>query len=414
MKFCVLTVGCRANQADSFRLEGELCGLGHEPTTRDAAELVVVNTCAVTAAAEHSGRRLVASVARENPAARIAVTGCSATRLPQSFLPLPGVVAVVPNPGKADLAGRLGLREAGRVGDATVLAGPGTRGRTIYPLQVQTGCDERCSYCVVPATRGPGASRPLEAVLADARRLSTAGYREVILTGVHLGSWGCDLVPRQTLDELLGALDALPGDLAFRLSSLEPMDCTTAVIERVARSGGRFAPHLHLPLQHASDVVLAAMRRPYRLADFRRLIDRVRERMPAAAIGTDVMAGFPGETGADAERLERALDELSLSYAHVFAYSDRPGTEAAARLPKVAAAEIRARARRLRDRAERLRRSFEATQVGSVRPALTLGDGTTALTDNYLKVRIAPGRRRNERVFVHVGRCAPLRGEVVR
>ncbi len=412
MRFCVLTLGCRANQADSFRLEEELCGLGHEPAGRDTAELVVVNTCAVTAAAEHSARRLVARVARENPAARIAVTGCSATRRPEPFERVPNVVALVPNGRKEGLATGLGLPASGPPADP-VPAGPGARGRTIYPLQVQTGCDQRCSYCVVPATRGPGTSRPLKTVLADARRLMAVGYREAILTGVHLGAWGHDLATRQSLDDLLAALDTLPGDLVFRLSSLEPMDCTAAVLDLVARSGGRFAPHLHLPLQHASDAVLAAMRRPYTFDDYRRLMDRVRETIPDAAIGTDVIAGFPGETGADAGRLEQALDELPLSYAHVFAYSDRPGTEAARRRPKVPASEIRARARRLRERADGLRRRFEARQVGSVRPALTLGDGTPALTDNYLKVRIAPGHLRNERVRVRVVGCAPLWGEVV-
>ncbi len=411
MRFCVLTLGCRANQADSFRLEEGLCGLGHEPASRLAAELVVVNTCAVTAAAERSGRQLVGRVARENPTVRIAVTGCSATRRPERYARAAKVVAVVPNGDKPRLAAALHLPEGG--GGEFALQGPGTRGRTIYPLQVQTGCGERCSYCVVPATRGPSVSRPLDAITADARRLSAAGYREVVLTGVHLGAWGRDLAPRRALDELLAALDGLPGDLVFRLSSLEPMDCTPGIIERVAASRGRFAPHFHLPLQHASDAVLSAMRRPYTLDAFRRLVDRVDSRMPGAAIGTDVMAGFPGETAADAARLEQTLEDLPLSYAHVFAYSDRPGTEAAARRPKVPAGEVRQRAHRLREQADALRRRFEATQVGTVRPALTLADGSVALTDNYLKVGIPPGRRRNERVRVHVGSRGPLRGEVV-
>jgi threonylcarbamoyladenosine tRNA methylthiotransferase MtaB len=412
MKFCVLTLGCRANQADSFRLEEELCGLGHGVAPRDTAELIVVNTCAVTAAAEHSGRQFVARVARENPTARIAVTGCSVTREPEPFGRLPNVVLLVPNGRKGELATGLGLPES-RPPAGPVPAVPGARGRTIYPLQVQTGCDERCSYCVVPHTRGASTSRPLDTVLADARRLGAAGYREAILTGVHLGAWGRDLAPRQSLADLLAALDSLPGDLVFRLSSLEPMDCTPAVIDFVARSGGRFAPHLHLPLQHASDEVLARMRRPYRFGDYHRLLDRVLTVVPHAAIGTDVMAGFPGEGRADAERLEQALDELPLAYAHVFAYSDRPGTEAAVLRPKVPPAEVRARARRLRERSWLLSRRFEARQLGAVRRALTLGDGTTALTDNYLKVRIAAGHLRNERVRVRVVRCAPLLGEVV-
>ncbi len=412
MNFCVVTFGCRANQADSFRLEEELCALGHTPAARESADLVVVNTCAVTAAAERSARQLLARLAREQPATRIAVTGCYATRQPERLERLPCVVALVPNSRKTNLASVIGA--AGRAAAPAVLS-PGAGGRTIYPLQVQAGCDERCSYCVVPSTRGPSTSRPLEAVLADARRLAVAGYREAILTGVHLGAWGRDLTPRRTLGDLLAALDELPGDLRFRLSSLEPMDCTPEVIRLVVRPGSRFAPHLHLPLQHASDAVLRAMRRPYTFDDFRRLLDTVRAALPDAAVGTDVMAGFPGETEVDARQLEEALDELPLSYAHVFAYSERPGTEASRRRPKASSREIRERAARLRERADRLRRRFEARQVGTERLALTLGDGTVALTDNYLKVRIPPGLPRNERVRVRVVRCTPLLGgEVVR
>ncbi|HOC17731.1 MAG TPA: MiaB/RimO family radical SAM methylthiotransferase [Vicinamibacterales bacterium] len=411
MNFCVVTFGCRANQADSFRLEEEMCALGHVPVARESADLVVVNTCAVTAAAERSARQLLARIAREQPAARIAVTGCYATRQPDRLERLPRVVALVPNPRKAGLASAIGPAAPAEAGPAVLV--PGAGGRTIYPLQVQAGCDERCSYCVVPFTRGPSTSRPLEAVVADARRLAAAGYQEAILTGVHLGAWGRDLAPRRSLGELLAALDVLPGDLRFRLSSLEPMDCTPEVIRQVARRGSRLAPHLHLPLQHASDAVLKAMRRPYTFDDFRRLLEVVRTALPDAAIGTDVIAGFPGESEADVKRLEQALDELPLSYAHVFAYSDRPGTEASRRRPKVSPREIRERAARLRERADGLRRRFEARQAGTERPALTLGDGTVALTDNYLKVRIPPGLPRNVRVRVRVVGHTPLGGEVV-
>ncbi|MBP1633579.1 MAG: MiaB-like tRNA modifying enzyme [Acidobacteria bacterium] len=411
MKFCVLTFGCRANQADSFRIEEELCGRGHAAAPRESAELAVVNTCAVTAAAEHSARQAIRRLARENPAVRIAVTGCYATRRGDALDRLPNVVALVPNAEKERLVEAIDDRPASSGAAAAGILGPGARGRTIYPLQVQTGCDERCTYCVVPATRGRSASRPAGAVAEEARRLAAAGYREVILTGVHLGAWGRDLAPARGLVELLDALDAIP--VVFRLSSLEPMDCTSGIVDRLARPGSRFAPHLHLPLQHASDRVLRLMRRPYTFDDFRRLSDTVGSRLPHAAIGTDVIAGFPGETGADFERLERALDELPLAYVHVFAYSDRPGTAAAGLGPKVPADVVRARAGRLRERAALVRRRFEEGQAGATRPALTLGDGTTALTDNYLKVRIEPGRRRNERVRIHVGSGTPLRGEVV-
>jgi threonylcarbamoyladenosine tRNA methylthiotransferase MtaB len=279
---------------------------------------------------------------------------------------------------------------------------------------VQTGCDERCAYCIVPSTRGPGRSRSIAPVVDDVRRLADAGFREVWLTGVHLGSYGRDLQPPGRLIDLLRALDreAAALDVTFRLSSLEPMDCSDEVIDLVAVSP-RFAPHLHLPLQHASDRMLAAMRRPYTASGFRATVERVRERMPDAAIGTDVIAGFPGETERDFSELEGFLREISPSYLHVFPYSDRPGTAASAMPSKVPAAVVRRRAGRLRGVARELSTRFAGGQVGSERAALTLDDGAVALTDNYLRLRIARGHARNERVRVRIIPGLPLRGEVV-
>ena len=248
----------------------------------------------------------------------------------------------------------------------------------------------------------------------EVRRLADAGFREVWLTGVHLGSYGRDLAPPCRLIDLLRALDrgAAALDVGFRLSSLEPMDCSDEVIDLMAASP-RLAPHLHLPLQHASDRILAAMRRPYTAARFRATVERARERMPDAAIGTDVIAGFPGETERDVSELEGFLREIPLSYVHVFPYSDRPGTEACAMPSKVPAPVVRRRAERLRGVARELSARFADGQAGKERAALTLDDGAIALTDNYLKLRIARGRARNERVRVRILTGRPLRGEVV-
>ena len=420
-KFSVLTFGCRVNQADSFDCERALAAEGGERVPASAADLVVVNTCAVTDAAEREARRAIRRIARENPSARIVATGCYATRRPDALSGLPQVARVVPNAGKAGL-GRVVMAPEASPDDAcpgpqpppsarTEPPTPGTRGRTAYPLRVQTGCDERCSYCIVPSTRGAGVSRPLADVVAEAIRLAASGYREVWLTGVHLGSYGRDLSPALSLADLLGALDGVAGDVSFRLGSLEPMDCSPGVIDLIARSG-RFAPHLHLPAQHASDDVLAAMRRPYTFERFRALVEGVLGRLPDVAIGTDVIAGFPGETADAASLLEERVSALPLAYFHVFPYSDRPGTEAATLASKVAPAEVEARAARLRVIAGSTARAFARRAVGQTRPALTLRDGTVALTDNYLKVRIPPGRARNERVAVRVLSAGPLRGEV--
>jgi threonylcarbamoyladenosine tRNA methylthiotransferase MtaB len=234
------------------------------------------------------------------------------------------------------------------------------------------------------------------------RRIVGSGFKEVALTGVHLGSYGRDLERPAALIDLLRALAAVDADVTFRVSSLEPMDCTPAIVDLIAGSRGRFAPHFHLPLQHASDGLLRRMRRPYTLDQYRRLVDRIVERMPEASIGSDVIVGFPGESDDDFAWNAGYLPASPLSHLHVFPYSDRPGTEATAMSDKVPGPVTRARAARLREIGAALSERFQASQIGMVRPGLTLEDGSLVVTDNYLKVRIPPGLRRNERVRVRV------------
>ena len=240
----------------------------------------------------------------------------------------------------------------------------------------------------------------IDHVEREVERIALAGFKEVALTGVHLGSYGRDLQPRVSLVDLLRALAASPRDVVFRISSLEPMDCTPQVVDIVARSGGRFAPHFHLPLQHGSDRLLSLMCRPYTLDYYRRLVDGILSRLPGASIGSDVIAGFPGETDEHFAANLEYLPQSGLSHLHVFPYSDRPGT-AASRMPdKVPGAVVRDRAAQLRAIGARLAREFRSAQVGTIRAALTLEDGSIAVTDNYLKVRIGPGLARNMRVHV--------------
>jgi threonylcarbamoyladenosine tRNA methylthiotransferase MtaB len=280
-------------------------------------------------------------------------------------------------------------------------------GRTACPVRVQTGCGEHCAFCVIPSTRGPSRSGPIPGVLGDVNRLVKAGYRELWLVGVHLGSYGRDLLPPASLADLMRALDGTRGDATFRISSLEPMDCSPEIVALMAQSG-RFAPHFHLPLQHGSDRVLSAMRRPYSAGFYRDLVGDIRARLPHASIGTDVIVGFPGESEADAEASEALLARLPLSYLHVFPYSDRPGTAAAAMAPKVASPQMKTRAGRMRDLGMRLSARFASSQVGTIRPGLTLHDGTTVLTDNFLKVAIPPGLPRNTRVSVRIETDSPV------
>jgi threonylcarbamoyladenosine tRNA methylthiotransferase MtaB len=409
MKYAIVTFGCRVNQADSLALEGAFRARAAEASSPETADVVVVNTCSVTATADQGARQTIRRIVRSNPSARVIVTGCYATRQPRELEELPNVTRVVPNRDKdhlVDLIGQeIGLPTAQRFGDGDgpcgATLGPGTAGRTAFTLRVQTGCDEQCSYCIIPKTRGAATSRPLQLVLDDIRRAVSAGYKEIALTGVHLGSFGRDLPERSSLTSLVQRLAEWPDDVLFRISSLEPMDCTPEIIALAAASP-RIAPHFHLPLQHGSDEVLHAMRRPYLAADYCRLIDDIRDEMAHASIGSDIIVGFPGETNRDFAELAAVLGRLALTHLHVFPYSDRPGTAAGRLRNKVEGSTIRTRAAEIRAIGQQMAARFHASQRGTTRRALTVDDGMSAVTDNYLKVRLAQKHPRNEWVTVVV------------
>ena len=405
MKYSIITFGCRVNQADSLQIEEQLMMHGGSAAGAGDADLVVVNTCSVTSASDQGARQIVRKIARENPNARIIVTGCYATRRPDEIAALPGVIQIVPNDRKDGFADAIGLTSAQRFGDGEGSCGapiaPGLAGRTAYTLRVQTGCDEQCSYCIIPTTRGRGRSRPLDDVVSEIARVRAAGFREIALTGVHLGSYGRD----RSGASLLGLLQAIereaPEGIRFRISSLEPMDCSDAIVDLVAGSE-YFAPHFHLPLQHASNRMLDAMGRPYTIQFYRRLVDRIRDLIPHASIGSDIIVGFPGETDEDFGALEAYLASCPLTHIHVFPYSDRPGTVATTMPEKVHGSIVRDRAARVRAIGRELARTFHHSQDGSVRSGLTIEDGSLVVTDNYLKLRIESGHCRNEWIQVRV------------
>ena len=397
------------NQADSLGFEEQLRAEGAVSASPEQADLIVVNTCSVTASADQGARQTIRRIARANPSARFVVTGCYATRDGEEVGGLPNVMRVVPNAEKPQLvrllraAGELTTAERFGPGDGSCGAAlePGVAGRTAFTLRVQTGCAEACSYCIIPATRGAPRSVPVDAVLCEAERVVRAGFKEIALTGVHLGSYGRDLAPQSSLVELLGALadSELARDCWFRVSSLEPMDCTPDLVALIAERPC-FARHFHLPLQHASHPMLRAMRRPYTAEYYAALVDRIRTLMPDAAIGSDVIVGFPGETGGDFEALASYLVASPLTHLHVFPYSDRPGTDASKLGGRAPGAVVRERARVVRQISRTLTQAFHARQAGTRHRALTIDDGSLAVTGNYLKVRIAPGRARNEWVNV--------------
>jgi threonylcarbamoyladenosine tRNA methylthiotransferase MtaB len=439
VKYSVITFGCRVNQADSLNVEEGFRAHGAIASEAEEADIVVVNTCSVTASADQAARQTVRRIARINPDAKIVVTGCYATRRPDEVVDLPGVARVVSNNDKPQLIsivrnvrlldrrspGEGGqpdldqpdLTTAHRFGDGDGSCGatlePGIAGRTAFTLRVQTGCAEECSYCIIPTTRGRPRSVPIDDVQAEAGRVTSAGFKEIVLTGVHLGSYGRDLQPRSSLVDLLERLacrgrssdrpgsDRAETDALFRISSLEPMDCTPQIVDLFA-TAACLAPHFHLPLQHASNRMLAAMRRPYTIEYYRALVDGIRSRIHHASIGSDIIVGFPGETDDDFRELSSYLRSSPLTHVHVFPYSDRPGTAASIRRDKVPGAVVRERARVIREIGQRLASAFRASQVGSVHRGLTLEDGSLVVTGNYLKVRIPPGRSRNEWVNVRI------------
>lgn len=409
MKYSVVTFGCRVNQAESLAIEAAMRARGATSVSPDEADVVVVNTCSVTASADQGARQTIRRIARVNPRVRVVVTGCYATRQPGEVAALPNVVRVVENAGKDALvdavAEDIGLTTAWRFGDGDGPCGttltPGTAGRTALTLRVQTGCEEACSYCIIPSTRGMSRSRPLEGVVRDVQRAIDAGYKEIVMTGVHLGSYGRDLTDGTSLATLIRTLRDWPADVLFRISSLEPMDCTAEIVEMVA-SSRRLAPHFHLPLQHGSDAMLRAMRRPYTVSYYRTLIDRIKTVLPHASVGSDIIVGFPGETAAHFTEMRMVLEELPLTHLHVFPYSDRPGTDASRTFPKVDGREVRERGREARAIGERMARRFRESQVGRTLRGLSVDDGRSVVTNNYLKLRLDLRQPRNEWVRVRV------------
>ena len=409
--YAVVTFGCRVNQAESLTIEARMRARGATAISSDRADVVFVNTCSVTASADQSTRQTIRRIARSNPAVRIVVTGCYATRRPEEVAALPNVLRVVKNAEKdtiVDLvADEVGLTTAERFGEGDGPCGrtltPGAAGRTALTLRVQTGCNEACSYCIIPSTRGLGRSHPLEDVVQDVQRAVDAGYKEIAITGVHLGSYGRDLADGASLATLVRRLSEWPADVLFRVSSLEPMDCSQEIIEAVA-SSRRIAPHFHFPLQHGSDAMLRAMRRPYTVSYYRSLIDRVKAALPHASVGSDIIVGFPGETSSQFAEMRSTLEQLPLTHLHVFPYSDRPGTAASRLSRKVDGREIRERGRETRAIGAQMSQRFLDSQNGRTVRGLSVDDGRTVVTGNYLKLRLDQPQPRNEWVRVRVER----------
>jgi threonylcarbamoyladenosine tRNA methylthiotransferase MtaB len=465
--YYVANFGCRATQADGAALERQFEQQGLDRAANAAkAAVVVLNTCTVTAAADQDARAAIRRLRRQNPEAKIVVTGCYAQRAPEEIAALPGVSLVVGNSHKHQLAeiarGQFGSDHQVPAGawlplDALTSSGarPTTESepsftsgifspeifvsdifahtelmaapvfdaaneRTRPNLKIQDGCDNRCSFCVIPYVRGQSRSLGVERIIGEVNALVGVGYREVVISGINLGRWGRDLGETKSdqmtspeardqgseargasyvFEDLIRAILAETSLEKLRISSVEPMDWSDELICLAAESP-RIAKHAHVPMQSGSDSVLRRMHRKYRPWHYREKIEKIRAAMPTAAIGADVMVGFPGESDAEFEETRRMIEGLPFTYLHVFTYSARPGTPAAAMPNQVPVQIARKRNRVLRELASEKKLAFMRGFVGNEIEAITLGaqgiagEGarTTlfneALTDNYLKLRL--------------------------
>ena len=415
-KFFVQNFGCRATQADGAALETLLAGKGLASTgERAGADLVVLNTCTVTSSADDDVRQTIRRVHRENPEARILVTGCYAQRAPEELASMAGVTWVVGNSHKTQIA-EIVTVESGtaapyhgniHIGDIfeqrDFLSAPvedAAGDRTRPNLKIQDGCNNRCSFCIIPFVRGPSRSAPADQVTEQVRGLARR-YREVVLSGINLGRWGKEPGSKMRLADLLIRLLAETDIERLRLSSVEPMDFSDSLLHLMAESP-RIATHVHAPLQSGSDRTLRRMHRKYRPRHYADRVQKARALMPDAGIGADVMVGFPGETDAEFEESRQFMAAMPFTYLHVFTYSERPGTPAAEEAVQVPMAVRKERNRVLRELAAAKNVAFRERMVGRTLSAVTLAETGIALTENYLKVELAAGREANALIDVKI------------
>jgi threonylcarbamoyladenosine tRNA methylthiotransferase MtaB len=423
-KFFIQTFGCRCNQADSDALRSGLCrGSMREAAARAEADLVVINTCTVTRRTDQQVRQAVRKAHRENPKARLVVAGCYAERDPDALSALPGVSLVVGNAARDRLAEIIDGEydcEAGRVirspfdsgRDFLLPADIHIGGRTRPFVKLQDGCDAVCSYCIIPSVRGPGRSARLADVLTEISALIENGYQEIVLTGVHLGTYGKKLDPPAKLAHLLETILNLPGLGRLRLSSIEPMNFSREIVD-LAASYPSFAPHFHIPLQSGSNRILRLMKRAHTALRFQKLMEDIQAKLPDAALGTDLLTGFPGETDEDFRASCAVLRESPLTYAHVFPFSAREGTPAFDMPDKVHPTEIQERARILREISREKNYRFRSRFKNRVLKGITLakeedmGEGVV-LTENYIHAHSSnPVPAPNQMVRVRIDSIEP-------
>jgi len=420
LKIALVTLGCKANQSDAASMAAELLDRGHRivPSSQ-AADVTIVHTCTVTQKTDYQSRQIIRRMAARNPGGQVIVTGCYAQVSPESLQTIPGVDYVVGMAERKQIPKIIGSKEKSR--KAAVLLAPAEKqegfeegrpphfaDRTRAFLKVQDGCNSFCSYCIVPYARGRNRSLPPERVLFQARELAAQGFKEIVLTGIHLGTYGEDLLPPPSLTTLLKSLEKENLGFRLRLSSLEPREFNPPLLDYLARSPW-VCPHLHIPLQSGDDGILRRMNRNYSSGFFAELVNRLAQTIPDAAIGADVIGGFPGENDSAFQNTMALIETLPLTYLHVFPFSKRKGTPAATFSGQVPPRVIRARCQALRELGEKKRDSFSRSFLGKNLKVLVEGkrDRESGLlkgfSANYIPVLLPGGEGlMNQEVEVEV------------
>jgi threonylcarbamoyladenosine tRNA methylthiotransferase MtaB len=404
--FSIKTLGCKVNQFESETLEQSLVNRGYRTAGGQEADLCIINTCTVTQKASMQSRQAIRQAIRANPGARIVVTGCYAQTEPEAIQKIAGVHDIVGHGGKLQIPEKLPLTHAPKSPGAQgpIFPNPGasmlsdfslqrTQSRTRPFLKIQDGCNAFCTYCIVPFARGRSRSLPLESVLESIRKLKADGIHEIVLTGIHLGHYGLDLTPRTNLADLLVAVEAADLMERIRISSIEPGEVSDELIDRVAGSKV-FCHHFHIPLQSGDNDVLKRMNRPYTRELFQDVVQRIHDRIPDAAIGADVLVGFPGESDAAFDQTISLIETLPITYLHVFPFSPRRGTPAHDFPDQIPHSIVKIRCSALRALGKAKKKCFYLSHIGKEVEILIEGVRDAAsghlksMTPNYIPVLV--------------------------
>ena len=406
-KVSITTLGCKVNQFESAAFKSGFEDAGYRiQTSAEKADIVVINTCAVTVNAAAQSRKAVRQAVRANPEARIVITGCFA-EIGSAELSLDKELqgkkySIIGNSHKDALVkNTLGIIEPeqillGTIGDAKKICKLpvkrfGDRSRAY--LRIQDGCESFCTYCIVPYTRGPSRSLPQTEVIEQAKIFTAAGHREIVLTGIHLGLYGKDLRPEESFVSLLDELSMVTPKVSYRISSLEPLEITDSLLSLI-RNRDNIQPHLHIPLQSGNDEILSRMNRRYTTSQFREVIEKFNKCLPNGALGIDILAGFPGETEQHFNNSLNFLESLNFTYLHVFPYSKRPGTVAAKFADQISKKTKKFRVAALRKLSEHKKNIFYKSQIGQTHSVVVEGKRCKngllkGFTSNYIAVKFA-------------------------